>query len=261
MKVLFRKSLGEQDEFDVARQYFDVIEYRAEIKPGDFIIPRYSSLPYYNELEEDVKRLGGTLINSYEQHKWIANFEWYAELRRYTFDSWDMHTIAKAPPDIRYVVKGKTNSKKWQWNTRMFAKNKDMAVRIGCDLYNDSMIGSQGIIYRRYEPLKLIETGINGMPFSNEYRFFFYKEELLGSSFYWAIADEIPKGVPTSATELAKKVAKTAAKFTNFYVLDIAEREDGTWVLVEVNCGTMSGLSLIEPDTLYKNLKLAVLST
>lgn len=256
MKVLFRKSLAEKEEFDAAAKFFDVVESRLDC--NTLTIPRYSSLPYYNELERDVQRLGGTLINSYEQHKWIANFDWYTPLRQFTFDTWDSTTIYKAPQNIRYVVKGKTNSRKWQWNTKMFARNRDEAVKIGAELYSDGLIGYQGIIYRRYEPLKTIEEGINGLPFSNEYRFFYYKDRLISSSFYWSIADQPIDKVPKDAADFANKIAKIASNYTNFFVLDVAERECGGWVLVEVNCGTMSGLSLINEGEFYANLKLVL---
>lgn len=255
MKILLRKKLADPQEVEAAPKYFEVIESVLDVKRGDLIIPRYSSLPHYDELDRDVKKAGATLINSYQQHKWIANFEWYQDLKRYTFDTWDMSNIAKAPPDIRYVVKGKTNSKKWQWKNSMFASNREEAVKIGCNLYSDSMIGSQGIIYRRFEPLKIIEEGINGLPFANEYRFFFYRDSLIAGGFYWSIADDPPTGVPEGAKDLAYTVAKIAGQKANFYVLDIAEREGGGWVLVEVNCGTMSGLSMIEPDYFYSSLK------
>lgn len=257
MKILFRKGLAEDGEFEAASKYFDVIESRVDVG-NDLIIPRYSALPYYNELERDVQKVGGTLINSNRQHKWVADFEWYEHLRKFTFDTWDSASIYKAPPNIRYVVKGKTNSRKWQWNTKMFAANRMEAVRIGADLYSDGLIGYQGIIYRRYEPLKVLEEGVNGLNFTNEYRLFFYKTSLIDASYYWSIAANPPENVPGSAIDFASKLANIVSKHTNFFVLDVAERESGGWVLVEINCGTMSGLSLIEPDNFYKNLKLAV---
>lgn len=257
MKVLFRKSLAEQEEFNAASKYFDVIESRMDVG-GDLIIPRYSSLPYYDELERDVQKAGGTLINSYKQHKWIADFEWYADLKQYTFDTWDSTTLHRAPRDIRYIVKGKTNSRKWQWNTKMFAHNRDEAIKIGAELYSDGMIGHQGVIYRRYEPLKTFEKGINGLPFCNEYRFFFYKTEIVASSYYWAIADNPPEKTPQDAVDFAKKLAIIVSKHVNFFVLDVAEREGGGWVLVEINCGTMSGLSLINENEFYANLRLVL---
>lgn len=259
IQILYRPGMGEADEEEIAARYFKVIRHRTEIQPG-LVIPRYSALPYYDELEWDVRKMGGKLINSLEEHRWVADFHYYEELRPFTFETWTSSNIYKAPENIRYVVKGCTNSKKYQWNKAMFAKDRKRAIEIGADLYSDSMIGTQSIIYRRYEPLKLVETGINGMPMSNEYRFFFYGETLLASSFYWAIASEenTPVGVPAEATKFAKQIAMIARRRTNFFVLDVAETEDGRWRLVEVNCGTMSGLSLINPIDLYFNLKREV---
>lgn len=257
-QILLRSSLAEEGEFEAASIYFPTVRSRTEIEAGSLVIPRYSSLPYYDELEKDVRRLGGTLINTYEQHRWIADFHYYNELRGFTFETWTESTINKAPADIAYVVKGRTNSRKFQWNNSMFAENRRRAVEIGADLYADSMIGTQGILYRRYVPLKKLEEGINGMPMSNEYRFFFLGDSLLASSFYWAIAETVPEGVPAAATNLAKQIAVIAAAHTNFFVLDIAETETGEWVLVEMNCGTMSGLSLIDPIDFYSNLKMAL---
>lgn len=249
--ILFRKSLSSEDELNAAKQYFTVVENRHECR--GLVIPRYSSLPYYNELESDIR--DGTLINSYSEHKWIANFEWYDVLRKYTFDTWTTGNIAHAPQDIKYVVKGKTNSKKWRWSTQMFARNRKEAISIGSDLYSDGLIGSQGILYRRYEPLVTYEFGINGLPFTNEYRFFFLKNKLVADGFYWSIAEETDRPTPKAARDLAEEIANIASKYTNFFVLDIAQREDHTWVLVEINCGTMSGLSMINPTVFYKNLK------
>lgn len=257
-QILLRPGLAEGGEFEAASTYLPTVRYRTEISPGSLVIPRYSSLPYYDELEQDVRRLGGTLINTYEQHRWIADFHYYNELRNFTFETWTESTISRAPADIAYVVKGRTNSRKFQWRSSMFAENRRRAVEIGADLYADSMIGTQGILYRRYVPLKKVEEGINGMPMSNEYRFFFLRDAILASSFYWAIAENVPVGIPAAATNLAKKIAVIAAAHTNFFVLDIAETEAGDWVLVEMNCGTMSGLSLIDPVDFYSNLKVAL---
>lgn len=48
-KILFRASLAEEDELTSAKKYFDIIDSRCKIKENDFIIPRYSLLPYAKE--------------------------------------------------------------------------------------------------------------------------------------------------------------------------------------------------------------------
>jgi hypothetical protein len=137
----------------------------------------------------------------------------------------------------------------------MYAATKKDAVKIAGDLYNDDWIGSQGIIFREYIPLRKLEEGINGINFSNEYRFFFLGSELIEYSYYWACAENPPTTVHEDVIHFAKGVAEIAKNFTNFFVVDVAEKESGGYILVELNCGTMSGLSLIESENFYRNLK------
>ena len=60
--------------------------------------------------------------------------------------------------------------------------------------------------------------------------------------------------------DLAFKCANIASEHVNFFVLDIAERDEGGWILVEVNDGMMSGLSDVNPHELYSQLaKMTIL--
>jgi hypothetical protein len=127
--ILFRKNIDDEEE-QIARKYFQVVNYRSEIPPNSLIIPRYSALPFYHELEKDVTNLGSKLINSHNQHQLIANFDYYEVLEKYTFKTYfSLQDIIKLP-DTPLVVKGKTNSLKHSWNRRMFAKNKEEAKEI-----------------------------------------------------------------------------------------------------------------------------------
>lgn len=258
--IYARRSLGNPPEFDAASKFFEIHDSMLTIKPGSLVIPRYSILPYYDEVERDIKILGSSLINSYEQHRWIANFEYYEQLKDFTFKTWDESEFYLAP-EGRYVVKGRTNSKKNQWNRCMFAENKKAAAIIGADLYEDSVIGSQGIIFREYEELDITEEEslINGQPLSKEWRFFFYKNRLISHSFYWSNTDiELP--TPKKAMDFAQKIAEISLEFVNFFVVDVALRRDGSPVLVELNDASMSGLSNISPWHFYLKLKSTLAS-
>ena len=252
--------MTDQVEFDACKSVFeeDVVENRTDIKSGNIVIPRYSALPYYEELEYDCNKMDSTLINSYAQHKWVADFEWYSveELRKHTFKTYTQDEFIYAP-DGEYIVKGVTNSMKWNWNTKMFAASKRDAVKIGCDLREDSLIGSQDIIYREYLPLMTYEEGINGLPFTNEWRFFFLGEALIDYGYYWSIADNpLHKDMcPVGIRKLSNKLAVVCARYVNFFVLDIALLRSGNPILVEINDGSMSGLSSIDENKFYKKLK------
>jgi hypothetical protein len=53
------------------------------------------------------------------------------------------------------------------------------------------------------------------------------------------------------AAEAARRVAASGPRF---FVLDLAQTIAGSWIVVEVNDGQMSGLSGCDADTLYRNM-------
>jgi len=256
--ILFRKSTDVEDELAIAREYFDVTEHRTNCK-DQLVIPRYSALPFYRELETDLKNMGCTMINSYSQHRWIADFEYYEVLKEFTPETWTEQDFYRCEYPGPFVVKGRTNSRKWEWNRLMFAPTKKEAIQTAIRLHDDDFISQQGVLYRKYVPLKTFEIGLNGLPFTNEWRFFWYRDKLLSYGYYWSTADDPLLGKLTvNAMELAKKIASIAKEYVNFFVLDLAETVDGDWVLIEVNDGQMSGLSENDPHSLYNNLRICL---
>ncbi len=252
-QILFRQDFASEGELEIAKEYFDVVEFRSDAKDA-LVFGRYSTLPYYKELEHDLKNQNCVLVNSWKQYNWIADFEWYNVLEPYTFKTW-FNAVELKEEDAPFIVKGRTNSRKQYWDTLMFAESKRKAIEIGWELSKDALIGTQGLVFRKYEKLVTYEHGINGLPFTNEWRFFFYKGEILAYSYYWSIAVNTDIILDKEGYEFAEKVGKIASDYVNFYVLDIAKKETGEWVLVEVNDGQMSGLSDIDPHVLYSNLK------
>jgi hypothetical protein len=264
MQILFRKSFDSHGEYEIAKEYCEVVEQRSDCGavPYDHrsvttVIGRYSVLPYYRELQIDLHSRNAKLINSYEQHSWIADFEYYhvGAIQAFTFPTFDEYAFPSAPQGA-YVVKGRTNSRKHQWNTHMFAASKADAFRISSELMNDPLLGEQGIIYRKYIPLETFEVGINGLPFTNEWRFFFLGDKLLTCGYYWSQAELADTYVVSpDAIQFANHIAKQVKLYANFFVLDVAKTESGEWILVEINDGQMSGLCMCEPRQLYNGLK------
>lgn len=252
--ILYRMSDEEDEvEHESACRYFDVVDIRTQVPSDSLVIGRYSVLPYYAELEKDLAGRNARLINNHWEHIYVAYFAYYHDLADYTFKTWFDHDFHNAP-EGRYVVKGRTNSRKHQWNSHMFAETKADASRIASELANDPLIGPQGILYREYVPLETFEIGVNGQRFTNEWRFFYYKQSLLTVGYYWTNAQHIPQEIETAAITQADAIAKIASQHVNFFVLDLAKTEVGEWVLVEMNDGQMSGLSDNPPDRLYSAL-------
>jgi hypothetical protein len=261
-KILFRASLAEEHELTVAQRFFSVIHDRANMQTGDLIIPRYSVLPYPEELERDAAILGAKLINTTKQHRYVADLQnWYYDFEDYTPKTW--FRLEEIEGDGPFVLKGATNSRKANWRTMMFAPTRADVPRILDRLLDDPLISSQGIYARQFEPFTQFELhGLNGLPVTNEWRFFILDREILARGFYWSEhfeevfenTDQLGAAYDGADFFVKKTIAPRLNKI-RFVVADVAEREDGTWRLVELNDGCQSGLSCVDPEVLYSELK------
>ncbi len=255
--ILFRESLVEPSELEAASKYFDVYFYHSAIPQNELVIGRYSVLPFYEWVEVDLRILDRKLVNTYRQHLYIADFQYYNDVEHLTFKTW-FNSKELSDSDAPFVIKGKTNSRKSDWNGCMFAPTKSAAISQGCELQKDSLIGQQDIIYRKYIPLETYEIGVNGLPFTDEWRVFVYKDTIISHGYYWSnasLADELnARGPSEGFFEFAEKVIAILKDKLDFYVIDIAKTESNEWILVEVNDAQMSGLSMNDPEVLYKNL-------
>lgn len=252
--ILFRHDRYSESERAAASKFFHVVGSRMECHNG-LVIPRYSALPFYKELEADLAHNGCVLPNTYEQHRWIADFQYYETMKEFTPETWDEHEFPYCDHPGPFVVKFRTNSKKYMWKTHMYAETKADAVEVALRLQADSMMSDQGLIYRKFEKTKVLETSPSGMPFTNEWRFFYWCGKLVSYGYYWSNAQNPELGVMNQkGLDFAHKLAQLAKPYVNFYVLDIAEKENGDWILIEMNDGQMSGLSEIPEEQFYANL-------
>lgn len=283
--MLFRKSLAEESEFEVAARHFDVIESRAELSrrvppftyartargeilvnvpEQPLVVARYSALPYYKELETDVELLGGKLINSYREHRYVADLQnWYADFESITPKTWFTPSDVPMEEEGAFVLKGETNSRKQKWETHMYAPTRADVGRVLANLSADPLIGADQSIYvREYCPLVCYGSSINGLPISREFRFFILDGEILASGFYWSEhVDHIVEKfgaleVNEPPTQWAREhIALRLVGKIRFAVADVAQMNSGEWVLIELNDGQQSGLSCVDPEILYAAMK------
>lgn len=261
--VYLRESSAEADEIQACKSLFPTYASRVEVPAGSLVFCRYSALPFNSELCRDLELLGSVGINSQFAHDYAATFQYYEDFKEDTFPSWDrLSDIPQSLRDHPFVVKGRANSRKQEWSTKMFAPNFAKAVQIAADLMSDGLIGQQGIIARQFIPLETFETAISGLPFANEWRCFYLAGERVAHGYYWgsiddwapvdhALDDFLKNGLP-----LADRIARRACQRIPFCAIDVAKTKDGRWVLVEINDGDMSGLNgTIDPISLYQGIK------
>lgn len=254
--IYIRNNLADSRELEAASKYFEVVDHRAAIKPGSLVIPRYAALPYYLELERDMEEMGCVLINSHREHSYVADIQnWYYDLKGFTPKTW--FRLEDLPETGPFVVKGATNSKKFQWNTHMFAETKIDAVTVACKLSNDGLISEQPIYAREYVPLKKLAQGLNGLSICEEYRFFVLDGEIVDSGFYWSShIDDLSEQYTPSVVpqEFIDQIISKVGQNIRFWVFDVARTATGDWTVIELNDGQQSGLSEVNPDNFYRTL-------
>jgi hypothetical protein len=255
--VYFRGSLAEEDERKSAESHFRVIYQRTHIKAGDLVIPRYSALPWYQELCQDMTEMGATPINTYRQHCYVADLRnWYYDLGDYTPRTW--FALDQIPRDGGpFFLKGSTNSKKQFWSTHCYAEDAPAATDVYIRLGQDGYIGHQPIYIRQFIPLNRLAAGLNGLPISEEYRFFCLDGQVVASGFYWSThADDLEKQYTSDVVpaDFINKIIEIVSPHIRFWVMDLARTAAGDWIVVELNDGMQSGLSTISPEDLYAGI-------
>jgi hypothetical protein len=244
--VLYRKgSLGDptcdEDELDAINAAgFPVYHHRTACS-DEVVIGRYSVLPFYKELENDLKYRDCELINTFHQHQFIADMRaWCQVLGDLTPKLYPR--LQDLPEYGPFVVKGQTNSKKFQWDTHMFAATRRDATIVAGRLMEDSLFQDQAIYARDYVPLKRLMTGFNGLPITNEWRIFVLDQKIVTYGFYWAShMDDLGK-VPDCNIDFnfVQKAIDKIGENACFYALDVAQTEKGDWTVIEINDGQMS---------------------
>lgn len=227
------------------------------------MIPRYFLWPYPSEVLTDIQNMGANPINGFRATSWLRDISaWTENVLEFTFPTipWDNYhremTWGKESWDFPVVMKTREKSFKEQWSTSMYAASFSDAKTVFANIVSKG-IDPEDIFVRKFEKLMPESETFEGMcPQSEEYRFFVLDGEVLQASSYWpdsnAKVSDVPKEFVSSIIGAIRDRGPTDLRF---YVLDIALREDGTPVLVEVNDGCTSGLCNINPREFYTSLQ------
>jgi hypothetical protein len=121
--------------------------------------------------------------------------------------------------------------------------------------------GFQDIYIRKFVPLKTFMRGLNNLPITNEFRIFVAFGEVLCGAYYWSnYVEELPQA-PSFAEvpkEFVAEVLRRVGNKINFYAVDVGQKENGDWIVIEINDGQQSGLSENRPEVLYSALRAAL---
>ena len=214
----------------------------------------------YKTLYLLLEERGIILINTpeeYERYHLLPG--WYHEFSNETMHSvWeDTGTLSAAMSLTKnlhgsYVVKDFVKSRKYEWYDACFIQNienRENAERIignFIERQDNNFVG--GIVLREF--VKLRSIGFHeksGMPISEEYRIFVFAGNLLCVNDYWENANKT--SLSDDEVEWIKSIAKRIR--SNFVTIDVARKEDGSLIIMELGDGQVSGLQQIDPTDFY----------
>lgn len=262
--VYIRKSdlhdVAAQSEIDAAAHYLNVVVNLDEIQKGDLVIGRFSLMPFYKMVEQEIESRGAKLLVSHDDYVYISDMRcWYPALQNMTPRTWFGEGIKDAPQNIdKWFVKGITNSRKHDWNKSAYVDNRDALSMVVGALKNDPLIGNQILAYREFVPLNTYFTDDKGMPITEEYRFFILDGKVLSSGYYWSSHQRFlmdndihpdPRNIPS---EFVQRVIDRIP--LRHYVVDFAITAEGEPIVIELNDPSMSGLCGNSAKNLYRAL-------
>ncbi len=154
------------------------------------------------------------------------------------------------------IVKDFVKSRKHEWFEACFIPDASDKVKVKesvekfIELQGEDL--NEGLAFREFVEFTSLTThSKSGMPLTKEFRLFFLDRKLIFSSIYWEEGEYNEPDFPSDLfAEIAKKIP------SNFFTMDVAQKENGDYLIVELGDGQVSGLpEKADAGEFYKSLK------
>jgi hypothetical protein len=144
--------------------------------------------------------------------------------------------------DRPLILKDYVKSRKYEWFEACYIPSAadhpavERIVRRFLELQGDDI--SEGLVFREYVAFQPIGTHLqNSMPLTREHRLFFLDGAMLADTPYWDVDIDDPIAPPI------EHFCQVAARVpSRFFTMDVAQRIDGTWMVVELGDAQVAGL-------------------
>ncbi len=247
-----------------ALRYVPVVgkEERA-IYRGWMLTPALYEVLYKGLLTRNIR-----LINDPTEYKHCHYLpESYALIEGYTpesvwmevkedFGVYEVLPLVKQFGDSPLIVKDYVKSEKHFWETACFipsasdeAKVKEVVAAFLA--LRESEL-NEGLVFRKFEKLTfLTQHSQSDMPLTLEYRLIFANKTLIAVLDYWEEGD-----YGTLEPPVADFLPIAAQIQSHFFTMDIAQKEDGSWIIMELGDGQVAGLpDHADKEAVYRKLK------
>lgn len=103
------------------------------------------------------------------------------------------------------------------------------------------------VIVRELVPLRFTRRSESGMPMGREFRAFLYANKLVSLGYYWHGDDELMTLSPDERATVSALCEQAARRLSaTFVAVDVGQRDDGGWTVIEVGDGQFAGTGHVE---------------
>jgi hypothetical protein len=246
--------------YDFPFEQFFHCHHPWQLPAANHAVARVGARPDYAAFYDALAREGIRLIHSpAEQTRCSELPHWYPLISDITPRShWytempDLETVMR---DFEFPVfiKGARQTSKHQKHLSII-EDADSFRRLQQQYADDPILHWQAVVCREYVPLRQVAGGDDDtIPPAFEFRTFWWKGACVGAGRYWYAVP--PYDWTTPERQAALAVAREAARKVNvpFLVVDVAQRADGQWIVIECNDGQESGYAGVSPFALWKSI-------
>jgi len=177
---------------------------------------------------------------------------------KWTIDITDksIQSLAQNFGNAPIIVKDYVKSEKHHWKEACFIPNASDIAKVNAivhtfiELRGDYL--NEGLVFRQFEELKyLTQHSKSGMPLTKEYRLFFINKKTVLLSPYWEEGT-----YHETSVELDEFIEIAQTIDSNFFTMDIAQKKNGEWIVMELGDGQVAGLpESMDVNEFYDKLK------
>ncbi len=201
----------------------------------------------YRVLYEAAQRQGLRLLNDPDQHERAMELDRaYPFLAGLTPRTVAVHTPEEARAarlDFPLFVKGAVQSRKSQGWKACVAENAEELEVLVASLLRSGALSRGKVVLRELVRLRHVRSTGLGFAQGREYRYFLYTGKVLAGSYYWDPDDPLAPLNPEDRAQVEGLAVQAAqALDVPFCSVDVGQREDGGWTVIECGDAQFCGL-------------------
>ena len=160
---------------------------------------------------------------------------------------------------LPWFIRGAMLSNKTKGVDACVARTLEDARRIVVELLGNAHLSRGRVLVRELLTLRTAPIHGYGLPAGREYRVFLYRGEVMGHGFYWPYLLDFHALAPEEEHAVLELARTAAARLPAPWVsVDIAQQQDGRWILLETGDPQFSGLGLMSSEAMLRRLLAAV---